>query len=303
MADEAPKKKPKEVPFIFYGVNIKVRSENPNKEELYTNLIEKIFRLPRIDVAKDKAMAIKNLDRVELPFNEQKYLAFEGVLTRYSLLENNEWFDEENKEVTTFNQIPQGLNPGAILTNFIFIPEIHKFYFDAKAGGVSLNNVVAFFKIAISKVMDFTGHLDGQNYDVSIISETDQITKIINAPRVKKLTISVSYTNDDIGGDAMDEIDRQLKNSNIGRAKLNLSPDNTGSINTETNFVKGFLELASENGNATATIINEQGKKEKIDTEQYPRKITVKINDGQEKGLIKVLFEKMMQYYRSATNE
>ena len=115
-----------------------------------------------------------------------------------------------------------------------------------------------------------------EEFELNIMQSQDTIDEIINATELKDLYISVSVTNDDAGDKAQQAMDKILKKNKINKIETHLKPDATGSLNNKEEFIRGLLELAKDNGEAVATVVNGDGKKTKIVTSDFPEKVVIK---------------------------
>ena len=70
-------------------------------------------------------------------------------------------------------------------------------------------------------------------------------------------------------------MDNQLRNGDVGRLKMDISPNHNKNINTDGTVISGSLKVAQSNGSAQATII-EDGKRIVVDTKQHPRTKVIK---------------------------
>jgi hypothetical protein len=139
--------------------------------------------------------------------------------------------------------------------------------------------------------------INTEQVTVTIIQSKDVIEEIISSDRIQRLIVTVSYTNDDIGDAAQELMDSLLKEGKIGQIVATLKPDQNGNLATNSKIVRGLLEMAKDNGEAEATIVNDAGKKEKIVTSNYPEKFNV---TSESEDSIKVaLFQNMMKEHRS----
>ena len=92
---------------------------------------------------------------------------------------------------------------------------------------------------------------------------------------ILKLQIDISYSNNDIGDDSYEFMDSQLRIGEVGRMKLDVSPNHNNNINTDVKIIDGALKVAQSNGFVKATIM-ENGKKIKVETKEHPKTITLK---------------------------
>lgn len=271
----------------FYGFNIKIQSTTNKNSAEYLRLINSVFdKALIIDIGGEKAMLFKTSNKTEISIGTEKYQCVYGQLVRYTILDDENWYDEKTKTFVSF-PTPDSIHPNGYETEYYFIPSLHKFFisYSIKVSHVATKN---FLSKALFKVKK-----EGDNITVDLIQSSGTFEQIINSKEINKLEIKVSYTNDDIGSVAQEAMDALLKDAQIGYADIILNPDANKSLNAESTMVKGLLELAQENGSAIATVTNELGKKVRIKTYQHPEKILIPKNDnGGAIGYLTNLFNK-----------
>ncbi|MES2479950.1 MAG: DUF4747 family protein [Bacteroidota bacterium] len=288
---KASKKKVKKKTSHFYGFNIKLFSDT-RSEDAYLDLIRTVFNVPSlVKISKEKAMALRSQNVVEYTFNGKKHKVAYGKLIRFTVLSDDDWYDSTTKELKRFD-LPGNTHPNSQEVDYIFIPATHRFYFTASSK-ISITATEAFLHKAIST----KGIQNGEDYGIYLIQSQDTITQIINSPVLKSLKVKVSYTNDDIGDEAFELIDQFLKDAQVGETESTFRPDQHGTLNTESSLIRGYLEVARENGAAEASVINEAGRREKIVTTNYPDKRKVEYTESD--NLPRNLFDDVMTEYRN----
>ena len=237
----------------------------------------------------EKAMSLKTQFTKEYLFNHKRHKVLHGKLVRYTVLDENQWYNRRTKEFEKY-AIPQDVFPNGYETEYIFIPAAHRFYF-AVNSKVSIVATETFLNKALKRVAGIR-----EEVKVNLIQSTDTFEEIINSKQIKSLRVNVSYTNDDVGKEAAELMDEFLKDAQVGEIEAVFKPDQNGTLNTESTMVSGFLGVAKENGTAEATIINDAGKQKKIVTTNYPEKrpVVVAENEVPENKL----FTDVMKDYR-----
>jgi hypothetical protein len=287
-------KKPKMKNNFFWGFNIKLTSTRRSGEDAYFDMIHQLFMKDiRKPIGNGKMATLSSQKKKEYAFNGTPYKVLYGRLTRYSLLEGSQWYNEATKQ---YEQpvLPKGIYPDAFDTDYIFFPEIHKFYI-VNNTKVSSTIALAFLQEGLREVIE-----QNESYTVSILQSQDTINAIINAPSLKDLYVNLSVTNDDAGDKAQEAVDKLLKTNNIGRIEAKFKPDATGNLNTKQELIRGLIELAKDNGEAVANVVNENGKKTKVVTSKFPEKINIPTAENED--LITKLFGTIMPRYRHEPN-
>lgn len=271
MAKAAKQKIEKKITTEFHGVNIKLFSKTRSGDEMYEKLFEQIFRkFKQVQVGHGKAMVLLKMDKRQADVSGKKLMVYTGEMAKFTVLETDDWLDFKNK-VKTKHALPEDLFPNLVIENYLFVPFVHRFYFRASSK-VTINNVVKFFE-------DSGEDLIGANeqYSVSQITSQDQIDKILNSYSLLRLEVDITYTNDDLGDDALEVMDELFKEGNAANASIVMTPKSRQEgLNTDSTLVAGLVQLAKENGQAKATI--KEGIKKKsipINTSNHPERIPV----------------------------
>lgn len=251
----------------YNTVNIKyfVDSPSDNSQNRYSTLIQKLYEADlKIHVHSDKYVFIRKLQK------DQRSGFYYGTFSRITRIEGD-WINTTTKEIVEFN-IPNDAGANLKEVDFVFEPKCHRLAL-RRSAAFSLKVIVKFLTLGLEHVKD-----TGSQVTVDIEKSEDVIQKIYNAKRVKKLSVSISYTNDDFEEDYGDWMDELLKDSRINNLDYKAKADASGNIDVDSKFVKGTLELSKNNGNAVASIVNENNKTETIKTREYPRVDNVKID-------------------------
>lgn len=283
--------KPKKSNLKFYGFNIKLQTNNTKNDDTYFNLIRKIYQKDIApNIGGEKAMLFKTQFVEQYLFKGKRHKVLHGNLVRYTILERDHWFNTKNKEIEKFDP-PENLHPNGFETSYLFIPAAHRLYAVVNTK-VSHTSILNFLTKALKEVISPKDEII-----VNLIQSHNTFQQILEAKTIKSLKINVSYTNDDASDAAKKAMDKLLKEANVGETDINLKPDATGSLDSDSEMVVGLLELAQENGNAVASIINQNNKSQTIITNEYPakREVVLKENDD----VNNVLFNDIMNEYRN----
>jgi len=253
--------------FKYYGFNLKILSNDRKGTDKYEDLIKDLFFKDIVAiVGGEKAMTLRTQFSADVPIKGKSTKMFYGNITRYTTLDGKNWYDKTKKDFTSF-EVPLNIFPNGFETEYVFIPAAHRFYIRVNSK-VSITAVERYLKQAIPEIL-----LPKEDFSVNIIQSQDVIEKIINSKELTLLKVEISYTNDDIGDAAQELMDKLLKKGQVGKFDATFKPDQTGVLDTNSEFIRGVLELAKENGNAEASIKNANGRKERVVTSNYPEKI------------------------------
>lgn len=275
------------VRFNYQIINIKLVSKHRKGTDAYRQIIEDIYNNSiKKPTSRGKMVIIRNMFPTELDGNKFYY----GKISRFTNRETEDWINLSTKEIEHPDFDPN-LFPNLQETEFVFIPQAHRFII-RKSTEFTIYNVEDFLKKAIREVL-------GSDEDFSVIIEQsrDIYESIYNAKSVERLLIKISYTNsDDIGEDAVEWMDDELKEAHTQKATLQFEANPNEGINLETKLVKGALGLSVENGEAEATVIGFDNRRKKIITKKHPRE--VRTSAGNEDEVKNVIFIETMANYR-----
>ncbi|MDO5665453.1 MAG: DUF4747 family protein [Bacteroidia bacterium] len=121
--------KQKEKLQYFYVINVKLKSKKTNqdlKPSDYTRLFNAVY-IKRIHESSSntKHCILKNLFTEKDENGKIQFL--NGILAQFTYIENEKWFDIEALDIDEEFKIPNGLFPDTKMTEYIFIPNIHRF--------------------------------------------------------------------------------------------------------------------------------------------------------------------------------
>jgi hypothetical protein len=253
----ARKKKIKDKEFKFNVLNIKIISDKPVKESDYKKLFEESFENRRIgQISGENHGIIRQL------FHDNENSFLYGIFCRFVKIENQA-LDINSLEIVNF-EIGKNLFPNPREASFVFFPDLHRIgiYGGAK---ISLSTLQ---KMLISI---FNAPQKENRVDVYIEQSTDAFDRILKAKMMSKIHIEISPSNADVNKSATLFMDKEIKKMGAGKLSADINPNAKGTLNAKgSKMFEGLLGLAKSNGYVKATIINEQEKKEVINTSSHP---------------------------------
>lgn len=291
-ARKKTKEKVKSKSVRYYGLNITLQSKERKGKEVYAELLRKIYEDRSVySVGHDIMMLLRNQFSTQFTYDHRKRDVLYGKILRFNAIKN--WYNRKEQLYSSY-EAPQDLVPNAFETDYIFIPDAHKFLIRYN-NKTNVYQVKTFLEKALRDVTVST-----EIVHVSIMTSNDIIETIMDAKTILNLSIAVSYTNDEIGNEAKELMDDLLKDAHAGQAELNFKPDAAGSLDPKSKLIGGLLAVAKNNGNAEATILNANGRRKTIRTEQYPAKINVKVIETETKkeDEKEVVFNQIMNDYK-----
>ncbi|WP_075317909.1 DUF4747 family protein [Bacteroides togonis] len=275
--------------FSIQIVNIKLMSNNRQGDEAYKNIVSQIKNL-KIHIpiyGENQHMILRTQFSTFARVGEENIEVIYGKISKYVIIDSDDWINLSSMEVENVD-LPTNLFPNLKETNYFFIPRAHRFAF-VKDQGISANNVHKFLSNAVAQVIE-----NDEQSEVIIEQSEDIFDRIINAESVKKLLISISYSNADTGDEAYEFMDNQIRESEMKRLKLEATPNQNGDIKTGSLLIKGALKVAQSNGYVQATII-ENNTKIKIDTKTHPRILNTRC---EEVNLLGYVVNQIMNIFR-----
>lgn len=256
MAKKTVDKKTKE--FKYNILNVKITSRKPVTDKSYRDLFEKSFLGKKTVHLYGEVYGI-----IRQLFGRKKTEPMYGLFCRY-IKAGDLAMNIDNLEIVGF-EIPKNLFLNPREADFIFYPDLHRIAIPHRSK-VSINTIKILIEGILKQVID-----KSEAVEVLVEQSSDAFEKIISAKEIKKVHIEISPSNADTNKDATDFIDKELKKMGAGKLVSDIHPNATGRLNTEeSKILRGFFGMAASNGYAIATIVNDDNKKEIINTEKHP---------------------------------
>lgn len=268
----------------FHILNVKLLSHLRKGSEAYIDIFDKIFsqKIHR-KIASDK----RGIIRKQTKITDGENIVLYGVMSRFTVIDGA-WFDLSTGDPMTY-ELPKGLFPNLQETEYVFVPDAHRLAI-IKSPNFSLSFATKFLQEAIKAVIE-------PEEDCQVIAEksSDIFDRILKAESLRRLEISITYTNADITSGAVKWVDRELRKGHVNTMKMIITPDQNGDISLDSKLIKGALGLAKSNGSVKAGIV-ENDKRVKIDTDDHPE--LVKIQYPATSNKYDYIFQSIMQKFR-----
>jgi hypothetical protein len=270
----------------MFNIKISPKEADEDFTELYVDLIRKLHSDNlAINTRGEKWMEM----RTQFSYENNKVLY--GKLTYYTMLDGKDWYNRRLKTIQAV-ELDEDLYPNAKEIEYYFIPEAHRFCFINKTNGIAMSQIEIFLQEALPKIVP-----DGKTVFVTQELTSDIIERIITAPKLFRLEIGLTYSNNDLSEEFEELLDNDLRDSQVQNLNLKATSFKSETIEIENSKVlKAALKLSQSNGYAEATIQNENGKNENVATVDYPRKEPVHSSEGNEH---KDVFEKIKRLFRN----
>lgn len=275
--------------FNIQLVNIKLLSNTRSGDPVYKEIISNINKNKiSVPVRGGKNAILRTLFSDQYIFNNKNYEVLYGKFSKFTVIDGNDWINLDTMDVENV-EVPANKFPNLVETDYIFIPAAHRFII-VRSLNVNIGAVEIFLQSAIKRVINAD-----EDFEIIVEQSEDIFEEIKQAEEIHKLFIRISYTNADTGNDAFEFMDKQLKESKVGRLSMEVSPDHNKNINTKSTLISGALQIAQSNGFVEATVKIE-GRRKKIDTKQHPREIHLL---SEEISFKKKIFDTVMNLFRN----
>ncbi|MBO2009153.1 DUF4747 family protein [Hymenobacter negativus] len=260
----------------FNLLNVKLRMPEAKEasQDDYVGLITQLAsRRIRATVTQNIGVIMKRCIIERIGDNIMLY----GIITRYTPLTSGKLLNleepdqsEEDQEGLPINRVP---NPKDVA--FFFSPSNHRLAISKRGGPLSIKQAHDYFVKAFKQILK-----TGQLVDVDIEQDGDTFREILDAPRIKRVRIEVSYTNNDMSKENAADLDQKMKSGNVGRFVIEAISDGAteGLDVAKIPFLQGAFELAQSNGKVSATVIDAKSPTKRgrtVETEEHPREESV----------------------------
>lgn len=222
-----------------------------------------------------------------------------GIITKYVSLDGIKFYDTLTGKLLE-HPIPENVEGRVNDYEFLYFPRFHRFAFirtgklndEIERTGAPLQKFREIVGIAFQNGLEEPGEVH-----VEIAQEDFVFEKIFQNDLIS-LEVRVSYTNDEAGEEAKRLMHSLLANGKIGQFFARLKPDNTGKINTEADLPKGLLDLARENGEVKARII-ENDEETTIKSSDFPKVVPIQIEYRDRENTFLKFYQKIKEYFVS----
>lgn len=257
-------------PHAFFTINIKLRKNNNKRDATPEEYIEIIKKVQRNKIHKPSSPGKHCIIKFLLEKNEGGKVDFlYGQITQFSYFDNKNWFDIGTLDLDKEFQLRDGLFPDSADAEFIFDPYSHKFSYIKKSNiSISPYPIRNFWEEALNAVKN-----EDEFVHVDVVTG-DNFQKLLKEARqIRRLEIDLNYSNSGIGSITKEILDDDLKSVNPKSASLVITAKpNEGLLIEESDIVQGALELAQEDGDAKAKVIDASGNLVEISTKRFPEK-------------------------------
>lgn len=255
----------------FFTINIKLRKNNNSRDATSQEYIDLIKKVKERKIHKPsspgkhciiKHLNVKKDDRGEIDF-------LYGRITQFTYFENKSWFDIDTLDLDMQFQLRDGLFPDAAEADFVFDPKNHKFSYIKKSNvSISPYPLRNFWEEALNAVKN-----ENEFIHVDVVTSKNFTKQLSESLQIRRLEIDLNYSNSGIGSITKELLDEDLKGMNPKSATIVVVAKPNESLHIDnSNIILGALELAEEDGDAKAKVIDQNGNLVEISTKNFPEK-------------------------------
>jgi hypothetical protein len=219
-----------------------------------------------------------------------------GIITRFTPLINGKLLNLENPDEEENDQdgLPKNRVPNPKDVAFFFTPQNHRLAISKRGGGLTIKQAQQYFEKAFAQVKK-----TGQLVDVDIEQSGNTFKEILEAPKLKRLEVIVTYSNNDLYDETAGYVDQTMKSAHMQQLIIAAVSDGSpeGIDLDKIPFLKGTFQLAQSNGRASATIVDGRSPKRGriVQTEDHPREEVV--NSDIEGNILRDMYAKLMSLF------
>ncbi len=226
----------------FYILNVKLRRRDSNKDLLPSDYV-RIFKKAYADKIHKESSPNKHcIFKFMFEEKEKNEVIFlSGTFAQFTYIQNDRWFNLNTLDLDAEFNIPDGLFPDTVITDFVFIPAAHRFCFRTASDiKMSPYPIRKFLESALNEACK-----ENEFVQVDVESDKSSIDNILSAQEVRKLFIDINYSNYDIGNDLKAFVEEDIKASNSSRLKVEATQKPGVSIDIKkSKILTGALEAS-----------------------------------------------------------
>lgn len=250
--------------FCFYVYNIRLLTDRERGPATYKRLFHKLYGLRRpVPVDKFCYMTLKPIEECHIAGTP----VLRGYLGRIGAKTINRRYNPRPSDVENQYRVME----------YLFIPVLHRLCLLMRLDKVSLLRVREYLNAALNRAAR-----QDEKVHVTLEKSREFLEHILGARDILDITLQVSFSNQDLNDEYTNLVDNQLRDAEIERLEISGRARDGKSVNlTKSEFLMGAAGLVPSNGHAWVQIVNREGKKETVDTSDYPRIFRVHCGEGE----------------------
>ena len=261
---------------------------HPHKPELYVELLKEAVRLKALaGIGNLQSALINRASPLEMGAKNAAVLS--GTVARFQNIDmDGAWFDTSSSTIADESElaeinIPGHLKPNSTLYDFVFVPSVHKFFYEMESKDAKIS------PLQMEKALkDILNHpvLEKKygRVEVTNVPEVDKLEKALAIKSISSVVLSITRPN----ADHFSTIER--------RFLAQMSAENVAEIYQEKKAVKGesinvtpdlrnAAKIAEQNGYAEVRGHDDSGSPVNFSTRTHPVKIASFYDSGTETTL------------------
>jgi hypothetical protein len=263
----------KQEEFFFYVYNIRLLTDRERRPATYKRLFQKLYRGYRLEPVRKRCcyMMLGSMEECHIAGTP----VLKGYLGRFSEKGSNAWNNfgrcDIEKELGDETACPDFQ-----LTEYLFIPTLHRLCLLMHPNNISLAVVQQFLETALNRAAN-----RDEQVQVTLEKSREFLQDILDARDILDIKLHVSFSNQDLNDEYTTLVDKQLRDAEIEHLEISGRARDGKSMNLKkSDFLMGAAGLVPSNGHALVQIVNSNGEKETVDTTNYPRTFRICCEQG-----------------------
>lgn len=203
------------------------------------------------------------------------YKWMELGLLSYTIINPEAFYNRRRREYVIIDNWNEDVVANKKEAIIYFIPSAHILAVRCNSK-ISLKNIVFYLSVALNRI-------EPEGFDVDTIKQRDVLERILTAHAITHLHANISYSNPGHSDGFYEAFDSKLRDMGASRVEIIASGSKDHPLNGEDDgMLQSIVNLSEHNGYVQATIQStENGKLEKIDSNEHPRKMIISeiVND------------------------
>lgn len=259
----------------WYLINVKARRQQTI--EHYVQAFRELYvEDPLIELSYGgRTCSLKNIVFSEIKDENGQPNWIKIGLLSYTIIDPKAFYNRRSQEDITMDDWDEDVVANKKETELYFVPSVHTMAVRCNSR-ISLKNIIYYLSEALNKI-------ESEAFDVDVIVERDFLDRILNAHAITQIYANLSYSNPGHTRGFKAVFDRKLREMNANRIEFIATGSKDNPLNNEDDgMLQSIVDLSEHNGYIQATIQEtENGKLEKVDSSDHPRKLIVPriIND------------------------
>lgn len=291
-------KKPTTKTFYYYVINLKIRFHGDKSPDLTSAQYAEQFRKFYLEFIPGNSSHQKQcvLTSQTTIKSQTGFEYFVGQLVQTTKINNRKWFDKIKNALAPHFSVPEYYGANACVTEYVFVPEVHRFAYRTTAKDfIDPRSVRKYLMDAVPKALG-----DGYIVHVDVESEKTALETILSARIIKKVVITINYSNADFSSAMQKFVENDIKNNNVDTFHIVASRKKDSSIDVNNSqILKGSLESSISNGESTVSLIDADGKAKTVSTKNLPEKLIIQ-STSEELQRVNDVYGKLTSDYGNA---